>query len=99
MRCLNIVLNHMHLFQASKFHQKKTPAFVSIWDEERSILIPSSTKRQGSHNYKLANADQDFISLSKFYVQHVQKTQNFQIRLICLLLPFRCFHETLTKQA
>jgi len=86
---LNAILNHTYLFQSSKFHQKKTLAFVSIWDEERSTHIPSSTKRQGSHSHKLAEADQDFTPRSRSSVQCIQKTQNFPIRLICLLLPFR----------
>lgn len=69
MRCLNVILNHVGLFQASKFHQKKKKnlAFVWLGDEDKSILIPSSIEGQGSHNHKLANAGQDFISLSSTY--------------------------------
>lgn len=47
--------------------KKKNLAFVWLGDEDKSILIPSSIEGQGSHNHKLANAGQDFISLSSAY--------------------------------
>lgn len=56
------------------------------WREKHSH---SQMHRQGSHSHQAANADQDFISLPKFYVQHIQETPNFQIRFICLFFPFR----------
>lgn len=67
MRCLNGMLNHMGLFQANNSIRQQILAFVWIGDEDRSILISSCIEGQGSHNHKLVNTDQDFMSLSITY--------------------------------
>lgn len=71
MRCLNVILDHIYLFQASKFHQKKPSFFLFQYGMKREVSsFPALLKDKALTiiNYQMKIR---ILYLSKFYVQHI----------------------------